>query len=281
MRRRMNSPSAFPAQNASWPGLLAGKVALVTGAASGIGRATALLCAQHGANVIVADINRAEGERVVAELAAADSRGIYVQCDVSDPDAVESMVMRAVEDFGRLDCAFHNAGIAHDGDGDWNEDAFEHTRDINLKGMMRCIRAEIPQMLKAGGGAIVNTASIYGIISSAEPFLPAYTASKHAIIGLTKAVALRYARRNIRVNAVCPGPTETAMTRRLLDQGPEVRIRIEAMLPIGRIAQPQEIAEAAIWLASGKSSFVTGHVLVADGGFVVQCFAEASGRRMP
>jgi NAD(P)-dependent dehydrogenase (short-subunit alcohol dehydrogenase family) len=237
----MISSAAFPLQNASWPGLLAGKVALVTGAASGIGRAMALLCAQHGASVIVADINPPEGERVVAELAAAGSRGIYVQCDVTDPATIEDMVKRAVEDFGRL-----------------------------LKGMMRCMRAEIPQMLKNGGGAIVNTASIYGIISSAEPFRPAYTASKHAIIGLTKAVALRYARHNIRVNAVCPGPTETAMTKRLLDRGPEARIRIEATVPIGRIARPQEIAEVATWLASDKSSFVTGHALVADGGFVVQ-----------
>lgn len=266
----MISPAAFPVQNASWPGLLTGKVALVTGAASGIGRATALLCAQHGASVIVADINPPEGERVVAELAAAGSRGIYVQCDVSDPAAIEDMVRRTVEDFGRLDCAFHNAGISHDRDCDWNEDTFLHTLDINLNGMMRCMRAEIPQMLKTGGGAIVNTASIYGIISSAEPFLPAYTASKHAIIGLTKAVALRYARQNIRVNAVCPGPTETAMTKRLLDRGPEVRIRIEATVPIGRIARPQEIAEVATWLASDKSSFVTGHALVADGGFVAQ-----------
>ena len=247
-----------------------GKVAIVTGAASGIGRAVALLCAEHGASVALVDVNRLGGEQAVDQIRSAGGEAFFVYCDVTDPTAVQAMVNCTVKQYGRLDCALHNAGISHPEDEAWDDEAFQTTLDINVSGMMRCMKAEIPEMLNGGGGAIVNTASIYGIISSGIPFLPAYTASKHAIVGLTKAVALKFARQNIRVNALCPGPTETAMTKPLLEIGPQIRKNIESLIPLGRIARPEEIAEAALWLASDKSSFVTGHALVADGGVVVQ-----------
>jgi NAD(P)-dependent dehydrogenase (short-subunit alcohol dehydrogenase family) len=179
------------------------------------------------------------------------------------------MVAETVAKYGRLDCAFNNAGITHAKDHEWNDDAFQRTLDINVTGIMQCIKAEIPEMLKNGGGTIVNTASIAGIIGSATPSLPGYTASKHAVIGLTKTVALTYARRNIRVNALCPGVTMTAMVEGVMQLSPEVKEVLENYSPIGRIAQPEEMAEAAIWLCSEKSSFVNGHALVADGGVVV------------
>ena len=247
-----------------------GKVAIVTGAASGIGRAVALLCAEHGASVALVDVNRLGGEQAVDQIRSAGGEAFFVYCDVTDPTAVQAMVNCTVKQYGRLDCALHNAGISHPEDEAWDDEAFQTTLDINVSGMMRCMKAEIPEMLNGGGGAIVNTASIYGLISSGIPFLPAYTASKHAIVGLTKAVALKFARQNIRVNALCPGPTETAMTKPLLEIGPQIRKNIESLIPLGRIARPEEIAEAALWLASDKSSFVTGHALVADGGVVVQ-----------
>ena len=250
--------------------LLEGKVAIVTGAASGIGRAVALLCAEHGASVALVDVNRLGGEQAVDQIRSAGGEALFVCCDVTDPTAVQAMVTHTVTQYGRLDCALHNAGISHPNDEAWDDEAFRTTLDVNVLGMMRCMKAEIPEMLNTGGGTIVNTASIYGLISSGIPFLPAYTASKHAIVGLTKAVALKFARQNIRVNALCPGPTETAMTKPLLEMGPQIRKNVESYIPLGRIARPEEIAEAAIWLASDKSSFVTGHALVADGGLVVQ-----------
>jgi NAD(P)-dependent dehydrogenase (short-subunit alcohol dehydrogenase family) len=250
--------------------LLQGKVAIVTGAASGIGRAVALLCAEHGASVALVDVNRLGGEKAVDQIKSAGGEALFAHCDVTNPTAVQDMVTYTVRQYGRLDCALHNAGISHPKDEAWDDEAFQKTLDVNVWGMMRCMRAEIPEMLNTGGGTIVNTASIYGLISSGIPFLPAYTASKHAIVGLTKAVALKFARQNIRVNALCPGPTETAMTKPILDLGPEMRKNIESLIPLGRIARPEEIAEAAIWLASDKSSFVTGHALVADGGIIVQ-----------
>jgi NAD(P)-dependent dehydrogenase (short-subunit alcohol dehydrogenase family) len=242
----------------------------VTGAASGIGRAVALLCAEHGASVALVDVDRLGGEQAADQIRSAGGEALFVYCDVTDPAAVQAMVNCTIGQYGRLDCALHNAGISHPKDESWDDEAFQTTLDVNVLGMMRCMKAEIPEMLNTGGGTIVNTASIYGLISSGIPFLPAYTASKHAIVGLTKAVALKFARQNIRVNALCPGPTETAMTKPLLEIGPQIRKNIESLIPLGRIARPEEIAEAALWLASDKSSFVTGHALVADGGVVVQ-----------
>ena len=242
----------------------------MTGAASGIGRAVALLCGEHGASVALVDVNRLGGEKTVDQIRSAGGEALFVHCDASNPTAIQDMVTLTMQQYGRLDCALHNVGICHPKDEAWDDEAFQRTLDINVLGMMRCMKAEIPEMINTGGGTIVNTASIYGLISSGRPFLPAYTASKHAIVGLTKAVALKFARQNIRVNALCPGPTETPMTKPILDLGPETRKNLESLIPLGRIARPEEIAEAAVWLASDKSSFVTGHALVADGGIIVQ-----------
>lgn len=250
--------------------LFTNRVALVTGGGSGIGRAAALLFAKHGAKVTVADVQIEAGEAVVAEIIAAGGAAIFTKCDVTDHDAIKAMVSKTVAHFGRLDCAFNNAGITHPKDNEWDDAAFQTTLDINVTGVMQCMKAEIPEMLKNGGGTIVNTASIAGIIASGTPSLPGYAASKHAVIGLTKTVALTYARQNIRVNALCPGVTMTAMVEGVMKISPEVKAHLENFSPIGRIARPEEMAEAAIWLCSDKSSFVTGHSLVADGGFVVQ-----------
>ena len=250
--------------------LFSGKVALVTGAAAGIGRAAARLFAQYGAKVIVADIESTAGQRVTREIEEAGGEALFVRCDVTSDASVRAMVATSIDRFGRLDCAFNNAGITHPQDSTWDDDAFQTTLDINVKGVMRCIKAEIPEMLKVGGGAIVNTSSISGLVGTGNPSLPAYCASKHAVIGLTKTVALTYARQNIRVNAVCPGVTATAMIQPLMDASLEMRQMLENVAPLGRIAQPEEIAEAAVWLCSSKASFVTGHALVVDGGATAQ-----------
>jgi NAD(P)-dependent dehydrogenase (short-subunit alcohol dehydrogenase family) len=250
--------------------LFTGKVALVTGGGAGIGHAAALLFARHDARVVVSDVNDEAGEAVAAEIRNAGGEAVYVRCDVSDRSAVQALIASAIQAFGRLDCAFNNAGIVLEQDNDWDDAAFDRTIDINVKGVMACMKAEIPEMLKVGGGTIVNTASINGIIASGAPSQPAYTSSKHAVIGLTKTAALTYARKGIRVNALCPGVTLTPMVEKVAAQGPEVRQLLEGLSPIGRMARPEEIAEVAIWLCSEKSSFVTGHALVADGGAVIQ-----------
>lgn len=248
--------------------LFTGKVALVTGGAAGIGRAAALLFAKHGARVTVADIT--DGTAVVREIEAAGGQAQFVSCDVTKHEQIRAMVAQTVQRFGRLDCAFNNAGITHPHDNEWDDNAFQRTLDINVTGIMQCIKAEIPEMLKSGGGTIVNTASISGIIGSATPSLPGYTASKHAVIGLTKTVALTYAKQNIRVNALCPGVTMTAMVEGVMQISEEVKRNLENFSPMGRIALPEEMAECAIWLCSQKSGFVNGHALVADGGTVIQ-----------
>lgn len=250
--------------------MFAGKAVLVTGAAAGIGRAAALLFAQQGARVAVADMAGSASGAVVDEIRAAGGEAIAIDCDVSDADAVKAMVARTVAAFGRLDSALNNAGVCLDKDIEWDDAAFATTFAVNVFGAMHCMKAEIPELLKVGGGTIVNTASIKGLISSGSPSQPGYTASKHALIGLTRTAALTYARQNIRVNAVCPGVTMTAMVEGVMKLGPEIRERVENFSPMGRLARPEEIAEAAVWLASPKSSFVNGHALVVDGGAVIQ-----------
>jgi NAD(P)-dependent dehydrogenase (short-subunit alcohol dehydrogenase family) len=247
-----------------------GKVALVTGGGDGIGRAAALLFARRGARVVVADVNRTAGTETVERIRAAQGEAVLVTADVADSEAVQAIVMAALDAYGRLDCAFNNAGIRHPQDAQWSEAAFRTTLDVNVVGVMTCLKYEIAAMLKTGGGSVVNTASTHAFAASATTPLPGYTASKHAVVGLTKTAALQYARQNVRVNAVCPGVTLTSLVQTLIDQQPEARARLEAFAPMGRMATPEEIAEAAVWLASDKASFVTGHALVVDGGFLAQ-----------
>ena len=249
--------------------MFTGKVALVTGGSAGIGRAAALLFARHDARVVVSDIASEAGQAVVEEIAAQGGEASYVDCDVSDRQSVKALVGAAVDRFGRLDCAFNNAGVFFDSDSEWDDLAFDRTVAINLNGVMHCMKAEIAQMIANGGGTIVNTSSTHGVIAGL-PTKPGYTASKHAIIGLTRDAALAHALDNIRVNAICPGVTETQMMERFADLGPEVRARLANSSPMGRMGRPEEMAEAAIWLCSDKSSFVNGHALVIDGGMVIR-----------
>lgn len=246
------------------------KVALVTGGADGIGREAALLFARRGARVAIADVQTVAGEQTCAMIADEGGEAIFLQTDVASSHDVDKFVSGAVKAFGRIDVAFNNAGITHPHDDSWDEDSFRRTLAINLDGVNECMRRQIPHMLAVGGGAIVNTASIHAFIANPSLFLPAYTASKHAVVGLTKAVALEYARRGIRVNALCPGVTATAMIRQTMERDEASRKMIENHAPMGRVGEPQELAEAAVWLASDKATFVTGHALVADGGFLAQ-----------
>lgn len=248
----------------------ANKVALVTGGADGIGREAALLFARRGGKVAIADVNREAGEQTRAMIEAEGGSAAFFHTDVSSKVSVDAFVEGAAERFGRIDAAFNNAGITHPHDDSWDDEVFEKTLAINLSGVNYCMKRQIPHMLKSGGGAIVNTSSIHGFIANPALFLPAYTASKHGVIGLTKAVALEYAKKNIRVNALCPGVTATAMIRQTMERDEDARKMIEGHAPMGRVADPSEMAEAAIWLASDAASFVTGHALVADGGFLAQ-----------
>ena len=245
-----------------------GKVALVTGAGGGIGRATAIGFAREGAKVVVSDVSAAGGQATVEAIEAAGGTAIFVKADVSLDRDVQTLVATTVSRFGRLDCAFNNAGINELAKSEWDEAVFDRSIAINLKGVMLCMKYEIEQMLKNGGGTIVNTSSINGLVGNAAQ--PAYTAGKHGVIGLTRTAALRYARQGIRVNAVCPGAIQTAMLDQAMAASPQAKQYIEAMTPLGRIGQPEEVAEAVLWLCSDRSSFVTGQPLAVDGGMVAQ-----------
>ena len=243
------------------------KVALVTGGSFGIGRAAAVAFAKRGAKVIIADwIQDKEGD-TLKQIKQAGGEAIFVQCDVSKPADVKAVVNKAIASFGKLDYAFNNAGIegAMAPTHECTEENWDRTIDINLKGIWLCMQNEIPQMLKQGNGAIVNCASIAGL--SGFSGLPAYTASKHGIIGLTKTAALENAKMGIRVNAVCPGVIHTAMVDRVTGKDKEVEKSYVAMEPVGRMGTAEEVAEAVIWLCSDASSFVTGHAMAVDGGF--------------
>jgi NAD(P)-dependent dehydrogenase (short-subunit alcohol dehydrogenase family) len=245
-----------------------GKVVLVTGAAGGIGRATAVAFGRRGARVVIADV--ADLAATAAEVRGAGAEVLAVTCDVSRDDDVRALVARAVERFGRLDCAYNNAGIEGEpaATHECSEENWDRTLAVNLKGVWLCLRHEIPQMLKQGGGTIVNCASVAGLVGIAG--LPAYEASKHGVVGLTRTAALETVKQNIRINAVCPGAILTPMLERFMASSPEARATVVASEPIGRIGKPEEIAECVLWLCSDASSFVTGQALAADGGWTVQ-----------
>jgi NAD(P)-dependent dehydrogenase (short-subunit alcohol dehydrogenase family) len=251
-------------------GRVDGKVALVTGGGSGIGRATALAFAREGAKVVVADIVVAGGEETVRMIKAAGGEALFVKADVAKAAEVEAMIKKAVETYGRVDCAFNNAGIegAVAPTHECTEENWDRVVAIDLKGVWLCMKYEIPQMLKQGGGAIVNTASVAGLVGFQGA--PAYVASKHGVNGLTKTAALEYAKSGIRVNAVCPGVIHTPMVERAFSANPQMAESVAAIEPVGRMGKPEEIAEAVVWLCSDAASFVTGLPMAVDGGLVAQ-----------
>jgi NAD(P)-dependent dehydrogenase (short-subunit alcohol dehydrogenase family) len=247
-----------------------GKVAIVTGGTSGIGRAAALAYAREGARVVVAGRRAAEGEETVRLLQAQGGEGIFVSTDVSKAPQVKELVDRTMQKFGRLDFAFNNAGIEQEPTPflEQDEETYDRVMDINVKGVWLSMKYEIPAMLKTGGGSIVNTSSGLGVVAMSG--IEIYAASKHAVIGLTKSAALEFGKRGIRINAVLPAAIETDMLQRFVGDNAETRAHMAAMHPIGRIGRAEEIADAAIWLSSSKASFVTGHSLLVDGGFTAQ-----------
>lgn len=253
-------------------GTLEGKTALVTGGGSGIGRAASLAYAREGARVAVVDLNVEGGEETAQRIKEAGGDAILVHADVSNISGAQAMVAETLERYGRLDCAFNNAGISGGRDrnltADYLEEDWDRVININLKSVWLSMKAEIPQMLIQGGGAIVNTASIMGLI--AAPGSVAYMAAKHGVVGLTKAAGLEYAEAGIRVNAVCPGYIDTPMLRPLFAETAGLKEHVVSRHPVGRLGKAEEIAEAVIWLSSDAASFVTGHNMAVDGGYVAQ-----------
>lgn len=243
-----------------------GKVALVTGGAGGIGRAAALAFGQAGASVVVVDLAQEGGQQTADLIREAGGTALFVKANVAVASEVEAMVAAAVTAYGRIDCAFNNAGIEeeHLPLGQSEEAVFDRIMAVNVKGVWLCMKYQIQQMLKQGGGAIVNTASVAGLIGA--PTQPIYAASKHAVVGLTKTAAVEYGRKGIRVNSVCPGVINTLMLTRALEREPEREKRMQKLHALGRFGEVNEVANAALWLCSDQASFVTGHQLAVDGG---------------
>jgi NAD(P)-dependent dehydrogenase (short-subunit alcohol dehydrogenase family) len=252
-------------------GQLQGKVAFVTGGGRGIGRATALAMAREGARVVVANRGLAEGEETVRLITTAGGEALFVKTDVTRTADVEAAIAQTVQTYGRLDCAFNNAG--YEGmrvrTADVPEEDWERTIRTNLTGVWLCMKYAIPQMLKQGGGVIVNMSSVIGHVGS-PGIAPALVASHHGIIGLTRQAAVEYAKHGIRVNAVCPTVTRTPRFERVHGDNPEVIARMVARNPSGRIGVSEDAAEAVVWLCSDAASFVVGHTLVVDGGALAQ-----------
>jgi NAD(P)-dependent dehydrogenase (short-subunit alcohol dehydrogenase family) len=244
-----------------------GKIALVTGGGSGIGRATALAFAREGAKVVIANRNVQRGEETISMIRDAGGTASFRRTDVSVAAEIEALVGYTMTTYGRLDLAFNNAGIEGDVKplADQTESNFDAVMDINVKGIWLSMKYEIPRMLEQGGGAIVNSSSVAGVVGF--PGIGIYAASKHAVIGLTKTAALEYSPQGIRINAVSPGAIDTEMIDRLADGMNVKKDDLSTLHPIGRIGRVEEVAEAVLWLCSSKASFVTGHSLIVDGGF--------------
>lgn len=246
------------------------KIVFITGASSGIGKATALAFVKNGASVALVDQDIDRGMKVADQIEKEGGKAIFIKCDVSKDLEVKNAIEKTINHYGRLDYAFNNAGI--EGQAallpNTTEENWDQVLNINLKGPWLCMKYQIPQMLKQGMGSIVNCSSIAGIVGFSTS--SAYVASKHGLIGLTKTAALEYTKSNIRVNAVCPGIIETPMIARYTHGDSKIQQQLASSEPIGRIGRPEEIAEAVLWLSSDRASFVTGHSLVVDGGWVAQ-----------
>jgi len=241
------------------------KVVIVTGAGSGIGHATALAFGQEGAKVVVSDIDSKMGLNTVEEIKKNNGEAFFVKCDVSSEEEVKNLVSKTVEKYGRLDCAYNNAGVEGklSSTTECTSDNWDHTINVNLKGTWLCMKYEIPEMLKNGKGSIVNCSSIAGLVGFET--IPAYVASKHGVIGLTETASLEFAKQNIRVNAVCPGAIHTPMLDRFTKNNEQAMAEQD---PMGRVGKPEEIADSVLWLCSDKSSYVTGQAIAVDGGWV-------------
>jgi len=244
----------------------ADKVVLITGAGNGIGRATALAFAQQGAKVVVADMSRSAGEETTALITQAGGTASFILCDVTKDQDVQSMVDGTIETYGQLDIAFNNAGIEIESSklADGDEETYDKIMDVNVKGVWRCMKYQIPALLKQTTSAIVNTASIAGL--GAAPKMSIYSASKHAVIGLTKSAAVEYGRKGLRVNAICPAVIDTEMYRRATQNDPQKEQYVNSLHPVGRIGQPEEVAAAVLYLCSDLAGFTTGVALPIDGG---------------
>ena len=250
---------------------LTGKVAIITGSTKGIGLAIATRMAEHGATVVISSRKPDACEAVAAGIRAKGGEAQFHRCDVARAAEVDALIAAAVKAYGRLDCAFNNAGIggAQRKTADYSEEEFDRIVAINLKGVWLCMRAEIRQFLaQKSPGAIVNTASAAGLVAS--PSMPAYTAAKHGVVGLTKCAAIEYARTGIRINDVCPGVVDTPLVADMIAQVPKLAGRLDQVEPVGRKARPEEIAEAVVWLCSERASFVTGASISVDGGITAQ-----------
>jgi NAD(P)-dependent dehydrogenase (short-subunit alcohol dehydrogenase family) len=246
------------------------QVALVTGAASGMGLAAAKAFAEAGASVALVDVNGAAVRKASDELNAAGHRTIGIECDVADMSQVEATVNKTVAEFGRLDCAFNNAGVqspvAETADAEPSD--YDFVMGVNLRGIWNCMKYELLQMRKQGSGAIVNNSSLGGLVGIAERGI--YHASKHGVVGLTRSAGLEYAPKNIRINAICPGIIETPMVTSMLESQADAMKEMMRDVPIGRLGRAEEIADAVLWLCSPGASFVIGHALPVDGGYTVR-----------
>ncbi|QOY95686.1 SDR family oxidoreductase [Massilia sp. UMI-21] len=255
---KAQAPNALP---------FAGKVAIVTGAASGIGRATALAFGRAGAHVVVADTAIDGGHATAAMIVESGGKALFVRSDIGKASEVEALVEKTINHYGRLDIAVNNAAIDEEcapvAEGD--EAQFDRIMDANVKGVWLCMKYQLREMLKQGGGAIVNVSSVSGLVGA--PNRAIYAASKHAVIGLTRSAAAEYARDGIRINVLCPAAVKTPMLARMVERDPSGEKKLKASHPMGRFAETAEVANAALWLASEQASYVNGHELVVDGGF--------------